>query len=76
MRLNNISVVRMCKFKVTTHSDHTVNIAPNLLKQDFAASRPNLKWEGDITEVWMREGWFYLAVKRVLHGGAANVRPS
>ncbi|MED78941.1 IS3 family transposase [Salmonella enterica] len=38
------------------------NIAPNLLKQDFSASAPNQKWAGDITYVWTREGWVYLAV--------------
>ena len=46
----------------TTDSDHAFNIAPNLLQQDFTASGPNQKWAGDITYVWTREGWIYLAV--------------
>ncbi len=46
----------------TTDSDHAFNIAPNLLQQDFTASGPNQKWAGDITYVWTREGWVYLAV--------------
>ena len=62
MRQNNITVVRTRKFKRTTDSHHTFNIAPNLLKQDFSASAPNQKWAGDITYVWTREGWVYLAV--------------
>ena len=37
-------------------------VAPNLLDQDFTASRPNEKWMGDITAVWTYEGWLYLAV--------------
>ena len=49
-------------FKRTTDSDHVFNIAPNLLQQDFSASGPNQKWAGDITYVWTREGWVYLAV--------------
>ncbi|WP_323717202.1 IS3 family transposase [Paracoccus aminovorans] len=49
-------------FKRPTDSDHAFNIAPSLLQQDFAASRPNQKWAGDITYVWTREGWVYLAV--------------
>ena len=49
MRQNNITVVRTRKFKRTTDSHHTFNIAPNLLKQDFSASAPNQKWAGDIT---------------------------
>ena len=55
MRQNAICVVRTHKFKATTDSDHTFNIAPNLLQQDFAASQPNQKWAGDITYVWTRE---------------------
>ena len=62
MRQNAICVVRTRKFKATTDSDHTFNIAPNLLKQDFGASRPNQKLAGDITYIWTREGWVYLAV--------------
>ena len=62
MRQNAIDAVRTHKFKATTYSDHTFNIAPNLLKQDFAASQINQKWAGDITDVWPREGWAYLAV--------------
>lgn len=37
-------------------------MAPNLLDQDFTATRPNEKWTGDITAVWTYEGWLYLAV--------------
>ncbi len=47
-------------------SDHTFNIAPNLLDQDFSAHgpnhRPNQKWAGDISYIWTSEGWLYLAV--------------
>jgi len=67
MRQNAICVVRTHKFKATTDSDHTFNIAPNLLQQDFAASQPNQKWAGDITYVWTHEGWVYLAVILDLH---------
>jgi putative transposase len=35
---------------------------PNLLDQDFAAAMPNQKWGADISYVWTREGWLYLAV--------------
>lgn len=62
MRQNGIQIVRTRKFKATTDSDHTFNIAPNLLQQDFTASGPNQKWAGDITYVWTREGWVYLSV--------------
>lgn len=62
MRDNGIQVLRSRKFKRTTDSNHTFNIAPNLLRQDFTASTPNQKWAGDITYIWTREGWAYLAV--------------
>ena len=62
MRQKGIQVIRSRKFKRTTDSDHAFNIAPNLLRQDFAASGPNQKWAGDITYVWTGKGWVYLAV--------------
>ena len=67
MRQNGISVVRTRKHKVTTDSDHKFNIAPNLLDRDFNADAPNQKWAGDISHVWTREGWLYLAVILDLH---------
>ncbi|MDG1210443.1 MAG: IS3 family transposase [Paracoccaceae bacterium] len=67
MRQNGISVVRTRKHKVTTDSDHKFNIAPNLLDRDFTADQPNQKWAGDISYVWTREGWLYLAVILDLH---------
>ncbi|MEO9824529.1 MAG: IS3 family transposase [Paracoccaceae bacterium] len=67
MRQNGISVVRTRKHKVTTDSDHKVNIARNLLDRDFTADQPNQKWAGDISYVWTREGWLYLAVILDLH---------
>jgi len=37
-------------------------IARNLLKQDFKADQRNQRWASDITQLWTREGWLYLAV--------------
>ena len=62
MRRNGIAVVRTRKHKVTTDSNHSFNIAPNLLNRNFTADRPNQKWVVDISYVWTREGWLYLAV--------------
>ncbi|SNT40139.1 Transposase InsO and inactivated derivatives [Tropicimonas sediminicola] len=67
MSQNGISVKRSKKFKATTDSDHSFNIAPNLLDRDFSADRPNRKWAGDISYVWTQEGWLYLAVILDLH---------
>lgn len=67
MRQNGISVVRTRKYKATTDSNHRFNIAPNLLDRDFTANQPNQKWAGDISYIWTREGWLYLAVMLDLH---------
>ena len=45
----------------TTRQRMGARVAPNLLNQDFSASRPNEKWVGDITYIDTQEGWLYLA---------------
>jgi transposase InsO family protein len=67
MRQNGISVIRTRKHKVTTDSNHKFNIAPNLLDRNFTANEPNQKWAADISYIWTREGWLYLAVILDLH---------
>jgi putative transposase len=37
-------------------------IAANLLQQNFTATRSNQRWASDITFIWTRQGWLYLAV--------------
>ena len=62
MRENGIVAIRTRKYKVTTDSNHTLAVAPNLLDRDFSATAPNQKWAGDITYIRTSEGWLYLAV--------------
>ena len=50
------------KYKATTHSNHHLPVAPNLLEQNFTATAPNQKWVSDITYIATDEGWLYLAV--------------
>ena len=59
MRQNGISVVRT--------RNHKFNIAPNLLDRDLTADRANQKWVVDISYIWTREGWLYLAAVLDLH---------
>ncbi len=40
------------KFKATTNSEHSLPVAPNLLKRDFVATAPNQKWVSDISVLW------------------------
>ena len=62
MRENGLKARQKQRFKRTTDSHHAFPIAPNLLEQNFSAERPNQKWNADISYVWTREGWLYLAV--------------
>jgi putative transposase len=50
------------KYRPTTDSDHALPVAPNLLERDFHAERPDTVWVSDITYLWTRQGWMYLAV--------------
>jgi putative transposase len=62
MRLHGIRGLAGRRFKpCTTDSRHDLPIAPNLLKQAFAATTPNTVWLADITYIATGEGWLYLA---------------
>ncbi len=43
-------------------SHHTWPVAPNILDQEFTANAPDQKWGADISYIWTREGWLYLAI--------------
>ena len=62
MRQNGLRARQKRRFKRTTDSHHAWPVAPNLLEQDFTATGPDRKWGADISYVWTREGWLYLAV--------------
>ena len=55
------------KFKATTHSNHGLPVAENLLKQEFSTERANQVWVTDITYIPTHEGWLYLAGIKDLH---------
>jgi transposase InsO family protein len=50
------------KYKATTDSNHALPVAPNLLERNFHAEQPDSVWVSDITYIWTRQGWMYLAV--------------
>jgi putative transposase len=62
MRENGLRARQPRRFKRTTDSLHAFPVAPNLLDQDFSAERPDEKWGADLSYIWTREGWLYLAV--------------
>lgn len=61
MRENNIKAKTKRRFKATKKSRHDLLVADNLLKQNFSTESANKVWFSDITFVWTREGWVYLA---------------
>ena len=68
MHDNDIRAKTARKFKNTTDSNHALPVADNLLDRQFdAAEGPNERWLCDITYIWTREGWLYLAVVEDLY---------
>ena len=61
MGAQDIAARRKKRFRRTTDSKHAFPIADNLLERDFHVDEPNRVWVTDITYVWTREGWLYLA---------------
>ena len=62
MRDNGIRARHKRKFRATTDSKHSNPVAENLLARQFTVEAPGQAWVSDITYVWTREGWLYLAV--------------
>ena len=50
------------RFRRSSNATPEQPFAANLLKQDFKAEQRNQRWASDITQLWTRQGWLYLAV--------------
>ncbi len=62
MQAQGLRARKKRRFQTTTDSRHGLPIAANLLDRQFTVTAPNLAWVTDITYLWTREGWLYLAV--------------
>ena len=62
MRAAGVWVRYRRRYRVTTNSNHRHPVFPNRLERDFTARAPNQVWASDISYLWTREGWLYLAV--------------
>jgi putative transposase len=62
MREHSIRARHRRRFKATTDSKHSMPVADNLLRRNFAPPEPDRVWAGDITYIQTNEGWLYLAV--------------
>jgi len=67
MRENGIQSKTAKKFKATTDSKHSRPVAQNVLNRNFDVQGANQVWLADITYVWTREGWLYLAAVEDLY---------
>lgn len=48
-------------FRYSQSGEAMHNVADNLLWRDFSAGKANMKWTSDITYIWVRDRWLYLA---------------
>jgi putative transposase len=62
MKEEKLQARRDRRFKVTTRSVPSRRVASNRLNQEFSVPHLDTVWAGDITYLWTREGWLYLAV--------------
>ena len=67
MRAKDISARNGKAFKYSRSSEAMTNVADNLLWRQFAAEQPNQKWTTDITYIWVKDRWLYLATVMDLH---------
>lgn len=62
MRALGIVGRRPKRFRRTTQANPDAAPAPNLLARRFNWDQPDRAWVGDITFVWTKAGWAYLAL--------------
>ncbi|HON56059.1 MAG TPA: DDE-type integrase/transposase/recombinase [bacterium] len=62
MKENGISSKIKKKFQKTTNSNYNSEIVPNILAETEKTNAPNQAWISDITYIWTKAGWLYLAV--------------
>src|SRR5205085_6164718 len=62
MQKAKISAQTKKRFVQTTKSDPSLSVADNRLAREFVVDTPNARWTSDITYLWTKEGWLYLAV--------------
>jgi transposase InsO family protein len=62
MREAGVQVRHRKKFKVTTNSNHKQPVFDNLVNRQFDIAQTDQVYVADVTYIWTREGWLYLAV--------------
>ena len=62
MKDNEIKALNGKGFKYPKKSLAMNNVFENILYRNFTASKPNEKWTSNITYIWVKDKWMYLAV--------------
>ncbi len=62
MQEARVQVRHRKKFKVTTNSNHKQPVFDNLVERQFDVPQTDQVYASDVTYIWTREGWLYLAV--------------
>ena len=70
-RQHGLGARRKRRYRKLTDSNHAFGYAENLLARQFVVAAPNQVWVSDVTCVWTREGWLYVAVILDLHSRKA-----
>jgi transposase InsO family protein len=61
-RQHGLGARRKRRYRKLTDSNHAFGYAENLLARQFCVEAPDQAWVSDVTCVWTREGWLYVAV--------------
>ena len=69
MKKLNLKPKAARRFKVTTDSNHSKPVAPNILDQQFTPYAANITWASDITYIRTDEGWVYLPMYEIKSHG-------
>jgi putative transposase len=67
MRKHGVRAKYKRRFRVTTRTKPGMQWFRDELDRIFSPARKDLQWAADITYLWTREGWIYLAVVMDLH---------
>lgn len=62
MKKENIRSQIRKKYVITTDSNHTFKVTPNLLNRNFHTNIPGQVWVSDITYIKTTQGWLYLTI--------------
>lgn len=62
MQEADVKVRRHKKYKATTNSKHNFPLFDNVLARQFDVKQIDQVYVSDITYIWTKEGWLYLAV--------------